>query len=75
MVLPSLARLSIARAAETGASDAKRKLEGSEDGDEGSSKAAKDTDAKRLLAILHALPSLSVARARHGARMGVRAFE
>ena len=64
MVLPSLARLSIARAAETGASDAKRKLEGSEDGDEGSSKAAKDTDAKRLLAILHALPSLSVARAQ-----------
>ena len=64
MVLPSLARLSIARAAETGASDAKRKLEGGEDGDEGSSKAAKDTDAKRLLAILHALPSMSVARAQ-----------
>lgn len=54
MVLPSLARLS----------DAKRKLEGSEDGgDEGSSKAAKDTDAKRLLEILHALPSMSIARA------------
>lgn len=63
MVLPSLARLSIARAAETGAPGAKRKLEGSEDGDEGSSKAAKDTDAKRLLAILHALPSLSIAAA------------